>query len=365
MILPLAMLLAGGGLGPATRIDVATYYFPGYHADPRIDARKGKGWTEWDLVRAAEPRFDGHAQPKVPAWGYQDESDPREMARKIDAAADNGIDAFIFDWYWYEDAPYLNGAMDRGFLKARNRKRLKFALMWANHDWLDCMPAVEGKPLPLIYRGGVDARVFGHVADAAIRYFREPNYWRVGRKPYFSIYEVMTLVQSLGGLDKTREALDAFRAKARAAGLPGIHLNAVGWGPLTPGAVTKLGFDSVTDYVWVHHLAPEPYQGWLQKAEAQWPEFQAKWPVPYFPNVSVGWDNTPRFSWLTNVTLSTPAEFESALRAAKAYLDGRDELPKVLTLNSWNEWTEGSYLEPDAKYGLGHLEAVRKIFGPP
>ncbi|HVT11865.1 MAG TPA: glycoside hydrolase family 99-like domain-containing protein [Fimbriimonadaceae bacterium] len=358
MIASLALLLAA----TASQIEVAAYYFPGYHADPRIDARKGRGWTEWNLTRAAKPRFDGHNQPRVPAWGYQDEADPREMAKKIAAAADHHLAALIFDWYWYEDKPYLSRALDDGFLKARNRGRIKFALMWANHDWLDCMPAVQGKPLPLIYRGAVDETVFGHVTDQAIRYFRQPNYWRVGGKPYYSIYEVQTLVAGLGGIEKTRAALDAFRAKAKAAGLPGIHLNAVGWGPLTPELVTQLGFDSVTDYTWVHHLGPEPYAKWASDSEAMWPQFQAKWPVPYFPNVSVGWDNTPRYSWLTNVTQSTPPEFESALAAAKSYLGGSETGPKVLTINSWNEWTEGSYLEPDTKNGLGYLEAIARVF---
>jgi hypothetical protein len=143
-------------MGPVeqSRIEAAAYCFPGYHADPRIDARKGKGWTEWDLTRAAIPRFTGHNQPRVPAWGYQDESDPRTMAKKIAAAADHGLTAFIFDWYWYEDKPYLNRALDQGFLKAANRRRLKFALMWANHDWHDIMPAHEGQEPPLIYKSG-------------------------------------------------------------------------------------------------------------------------------------------------------------------------------------------------------------------
>ena len=34
----------------------------------------------------------------------------------------------------------------------------------------------------------------------------------------------------------------------------------------------------------------------------------------------------------------------------------------LVTINSWNEWTETSYLQPDDLYGYGYLEAVKKVF---
>ena len=66
---------------------------------------KSQDWSEWELVKAARPRFPGHHQPNVPLWGYTDESDPKAMEQKIAAAADYGIDAFLFDWYYYNDGP--------------------------------------------------------------------------------------------------------------------------------------------------------------------------------------------------------------------------------------------------------------------
>src|SRR5271163_3640596 len=85
-------------------ITVASYYFGNYHPnDPRNIRLKGAGWSEWELVKAAKPRFVGHQQPKTPLWGYTDESNPGAMAQKIAAAADHGINAFIFDWYYYND----------------------------------------------------------------------------------------------------------------------------------------------------------------------------------------------------------------------------------------------------------------------
>lgn len=119
----------------SNKITVAAYYFPNYHTDdPRNIVNKGAGWSEWELVKSAQPRFPGHHQPNVPAWGFVDEKNPDVMAKKIAAAADNGIDCFIFDWYMYEDGPFLNRCIDEGFLKAKNCDRIRFGLMWANHS---------------------------------------------------------------------------------------------------------------------------------------------------------------------------------------------------------------------------------------
>ena len=59
---------------------------------------------------------------------------------------------------------------------------------------------------------------------------------------------------------------------------------------------------------------------------------------------------------------NTPERFEGALRKAKAWVDARPDLHPLITINSWNEWTETSYLEPDNVYGYGYLEAVKKVF---
>src|ERR1035438_3208407 len=116
VVIIMGMVRLGHAAPADPEITVAAYYYACEHPDPRWDKAKYPGFTEWDLVRKAKPRFPGHKQPKVPLWGYTDESDPKVMAQKIDAAATYGVHAFIFDWYYYNDGPYLERALERGFL---------------------------------------------------------------------------------------------------------------------------------------------------------------------------------------------------------------------------------------------------------
>jgi len=99
---------------------IACYCYLGSHADPRNGAVHGPGWSEWELVRRAQPGFAGQHQPRVPLWGDAVESDPSAMARRIDAAADHGIDVMLYDWYRYDDGSFLDRALDEGSLGAPN-----------------------------------------------------------------------------------------------------------------------------------------------------------------------------------------------------------------------------------------------------
>jgi hypothetical protein len=372
-------------------ITVACYYFGNYHpSDPRNESLRGAGWTEWELVKSARPRFPAHEQPKVPLWGYEDESDPKVMARKIDAAADHGIDAFIFDWYHYNDGLFLERPLEEGFMAADNNDRLRFGLMWANHDWVDIHPYKRGAPAELLYPGAVTPATFDKVCDLVIeRYFTHPSYWLVEGCPYFSFYDLSQLLAGFDSPARTRAALDEFREKTRRAGFPDLHLNAVVWGkPVLPGEVVidnvprlidGLGFDSVTSYVWIHHIDLPDLQTDFDRARdsyfAHWDTVKEQFRQPYYPNVTMGWDSSPRahqedefgnfgYPFTNTISGNTPDRFRRALELTKERLRHEPAAHRILNINSWNEWTEGSYLEPDTTNGMAYLEAVRDVFVP-
>jgi len=434
---------------------VAVYYWPNFHRDAYHQSKKGDGWTEWEIVKNGKPKFEGHDQPKQPLWGYRDESDPKEMARSIDAMADAGIGAIIFDWYRYDDDIHggvmIEKALRQGFLQAPNRNRVKFALMWANHTYIDCHPFAPGvwfNNAPVWRKGEVSQAAFErHTQDAIQSYFKQPNYWKIDGRPYFSIYELDKLVHGLGGVAATRSALDDFRARVKAAGFPDLHLNIVDQVALThalelvrgqpcpdnparkvetvPDLLAALKVDSSTMYTWVHHLWPmlvkqaeqadakpaaetknkvfgladdqaaqtsasktpkkagdvpaettllgraaqagvvaTDYAEYGQRAMRVMDERPGALNVTYFPHVSMGWDGSPRNYSMGIVLNNTPEKWGEFLRQTRGWLDRHPESRGIVTLNSWNEWVEGSYIEPDVKDGTKYLDAIRDVFGP-
>jgi hypothetical protein len=363
---------------------VGAYYFPNFHVDPRMELLHGKGWTEWEALKRAEPKFPGHQQPKVPAWGYLDESDPRVFERKIAAAHTAGITHFIFDWYWYEGKPFLERGLERGYLHAGNKADVRFCLMWANHDWIDNIPARIAQPNPpASFAGTYDPARFEAATDYVIsNYFRDPSYLCIDGAPYFSIYMLGQMIDRMGGLDIARTAFDRFRQKTQSAGFRDLHLNAVAWGAQEIAnvrqVVTLLGVRSTTSYTWAHHHAfptfpATEYQVALEHAPDYWNKAPGIFGVPYHPNVSMGWDPSPRtcqsdmfqqgtYPYTPILKNNRPELFQQGLIQAKSFVERGGNQPRIITINAWNEWTEGSYLEPDSVHGMDYLDAIRKVF---
>jgi hypothetical protein len=369
-------------------MDIAAYYFPNYHADKRNEEYRGPGWTEWELMKCARPRFEGHRQPKIPAWGYEDEADPQVMAKKIDTAAAYGIDAFVFDWYWYDGA-FLERALKEGYLNAPNKEKIKFAIMWANHDWHDRHPTGYMNTLDprKLYLWSSKADSIGFVWDYLIEnYFTRPEYWYVDGKPYFSIYSINRFIQQMGGIQETQKVLNLLREKAIKAGLPGIHINAVWFDNLTlqkfcinnGEGYDIAGFDSYTSYnsvgttkVWQEEFPIVDFKQASDEYIELSKTFFEKLSKPYFPVASVGWDSSPRtiqseiyrpggYPFMP-VMESNPDELLNLLEALKLQLANVPKQEQIIFINAWNEWTEGAYLEPDTYWGYKLLEKVKEF----
>lgn len=100
----------------------------------------------------------------------------------------------------------------------------------------------------------------------------------------------------------------------------------------------------------------------MESVKKEWDRIDATYELTYYPHISVGWDNSPRIEGSAVVKNNTPENFEKALRMAKDYIDNHPNQVPLITINSWNEWTETSYLQPCTEFGYGYLEAVKRVF---
>ena len=356
---------------------VAAYIWPSCHHDERFgDMLWPEGIGEWEVIKKGNPRFEGHYQPRVPLWGYEMDNDPKVMEKWIDVATDHGVNTFVFDWYWYDGGPFLESSLNDGFLKAKNNSKMQFYVMWANHDvkrnYWNVHQFKDDESL--LWNGAVDWDNFKIIVERLItKYFKQPNYLKIDGEPVFSIFSVNKLMESFGGsAAESRKALDYFREEVKKAGFPGLHIqwNQGGGSFLSKeaaeqfsGWVKEMGFNSVALYNMGG--TREDYVVYGANSMKIRANMDSILNVPLFPCVSIGWDDTPRFPAKGKKDVvhyhNTPESFATLLSQAKKYADSHPEQPRLITINAWNEWVEGSYLLPDMLNGFGYLEAVKKV----
>lgn len=354
---------------------VAAYVYPGWHPVPERDAAFHPGFTEWELVRACRPRFDGHAQPHVPLLGEYDDRDPAQVGRRVRLARDHGVDAFVWGLFWCRGKRVFEDALDLGFLGSPEGAEAPFAVMWANRMPRRVLPVARADapvidPSRLV-SSDVDDFV-ELVRTIAVRYFVRPNYVRVAGRAFLSIFDTSFFLREMG-LAAAAEAIRRARAWLASEGLPDMHLVAVEPGNDVIGRLRDVGFDAVTHYV---HLPEwkgpflQDYAEMAARRAAEWPRWARDSGLPYAPSVATGWDASPRgadfgpgtrpdrYPWSPVVVGDGPDRFHDAIARALRHAAAASDDPLVMVA-SLNEWSEGHHLEPCERFGNGLLEALR------
>ena len=369
--------------------DIAAFVWPSYTGDePRTRIFWPDGIGEWQTVKAMTDKgYEGCRWPRVPLWGYENEADSTVMEKQIKCAVEHGVNVFIYDWYWYDNRPFLENCLNDGFLKAKNNTDMRFCLMWANHNATHLWDKRNSDEFPdtVIWNGVVTPEIFSDVCDRIIeKYFKRDNYYCIDGCPVFCVFDIDNLIRSFGTSDELKKGIEQFRQKTIDAGFKGLHLQFIYWrdrvfnwlrdddsqkGVYPVQMYDYLGASSVTNYSWG---GITDFDGDFNRIADSYVEEYTKAAkglnVAYYPNISVGWDNNVRFKdFMPGVVVNnTPENFKIACEKIKKLTDegieGGELKAPFITVNSWNEWTETSYLLPDDLYGFGYLEAIKEVF---
>lgn len=317
-------------------IEVGVYYFPGW-----------KSASQWHPIQ----RFP----ERKPVLGWYREGDAELADWHIKWAVEHGVTFFAYDWYWSQGARQLEHALHDGYFNARYRHLLKFCLLWANHN---------------APRTSSHDDCLGVTRYWIENYFHRPEHLTIDGKPAVIIFSPHRLTEDLGSAG-VKKAFDAMRAECQRAGLKGLYLLAcVGDAGQARQAATE-GYDAVTAYNWPGlgmsgDSNYAPFATLLEGYRRNWEHILAQAPIPLLLPVNGGWDSRP---WHGDNNLvrfgRTPELFKRHLLDAKQLLRTstlKSQISNLVLIEAWNEWGEGSYIQPHNEFGFGYLDAIREVF---
>jgi len=334
---------------PISGISVGVYYFDGWAGLSSKANDPNEPWAKTAPTHMTR-RMVEEFPMREPIWGWRDDS-LSIMERQIDLAADNGVKFFLFCWYWQTTkGPINSNAIENDskqnslklFLKAKNRHRIKYSLLIANHS---------GAEIVGTYNWTQAARYW-------MQYFQDPQYFRIDNKPLLVIFDQK---------GTTAEGLVAMQDVAKSGNLPGLSIAGCNTTSTNTGFTHRTHYNIVPGYS--AGSAEHPYSEIVTATKKQW---FGSLTQPYIPVLESGWDKRP---WEGPTGLGqvegyyypdrTPAQFRSFLQDAVDWMDlypAQTTKERVVLVYAWNELGEGGYLvptkgDPDASY-LKEIKSV-------
>jgi glycosyltransferase involved in cell wall biosynthesis len=347
-------------LEAAAGVRLIAFYLPQFHPIPENDAWWGPGFTEWRNVARADPLFQGHYQPHIPAdLGFYDLRLPDIREAQADLARQYGIHGFCYYHYWFGGKRLLDRPFDE--VLASGRPDLPFCLCWANEPWSRRWDGREDDLLQAqTYSAADDLDHIRWLLPA----LGDRRAIGIDGKPIFLVYRSQHLANAARTTDIWREA-------AHKAGLPGLYLIAMETAWDLGRDATEMGFDAkvlfqpqfgtLISSVRRVAIGERPHLNVYTYRDA-WRALDNLARVRYrrYETVFPSWDNTARVGENAMIIHEcSPSAYEAQLRRAVArqQLEAPDH--RVVFINAWNEWAEGCHLEPDLRHGRGYLEATR------
>jgi len=318
---------------------VGAYYFPGW-SDP----------SRWYCIKANE-------DVQHPLLGYYPEGDPLAADWHIKWALEHGVSFFAFDHYILQGSERLEAALADGLLKSRFIDKFRFCLNWCNHAPVETQTREE----------------FEQFAELVVdKYLAHPSYLKIDDRPVVMILSGYSFVKNLG-VEGARDAFSLLNRRCEQAGLPDAYLvfcegNIMGEQAVkdsfAAGAEAFCLYNypyAGTDQTGPGEYAEASYEHLVEQGLGLWKHWRGITDGRFWPTVMPGWDRRP---WLRDRDLvrtgSTPELFKRSLSLAREHVNA----DRIVMIEAWNEWGEGSILEPSVEYGAAYLQQVRDVFCP-
>lgn len=342
------------------KVKLIAFYLPQFHPFPENDEWWGKGFTEWTNVGKATPNFVGHYQPHCPIhFGYYDLRIKEIMEEQSKIAKEYGLYGFSYYFYWFGGKTLMEEPLKQMLLNPK--VDMPFCLTWANENWTRRWDGRESDVLISQQHSDEDSLAF---IKYLMKYFKDPRYIKVNGKPVLIIYRanIIPNINVIAGV---------WRSEMIRNGFAGIYLVAA----QTFGIKSPLSFDFDAAVEFPPHTVSSSeindcddkinknFDGKLYSYDQVVQNAVVATDQDYkvYKTVMLSWDNTARKQnsshIFCNFSIGRYKQWLSS-KINKVYWDNKYIDDKFVFINAWNEWAEGTHLEPDRKYGFSYLQAT-------
>lgn len=348
---------------------IIAFYLPQFHAIPENDEWWGKGFTDWINVKKSRSIFKGQKQPRVPLNDYYYDLSRHE---DIDWQAKLARKYNIYGWciyhYWFNGKLLLEKPAE--ILFRHKEIDINFCFSWANETWSRTWTGKSRQILIEQTYGGMEEWI-SHF-NYLLPFFKDKRYIKEQNKPMFVIYKS-------GSIPSCREMMECWDNLAKDNGFDGMHfvetLNRgvsenrelpfsakVEFEPSSIKQPVKLLRVRIRRHIvriinkYLKTRIPEVKKRLFSDEISRiYDNVQSE---GTYAGAFMGWDNSPRRDLAaTYITSPTKQEFKEYLKY-KLDLANRVYKTEYIFVNAWNEWAEGTYLEPDIHNGYTYLEAI-------
>lgn len=352
-----------------TDVKALAFYLPQFHTFPENDALWSRGFAQWSNPPAYDaPRFTGHYQPREPHSdiGYYDLRDFEVIKKQVKLAKMHGVYGFCFYYYWFSGKKLMEEPVEQ--LMNHPEVEMPFCLCWTIEDWTRADGRNKGVLIKRIF-GAADSARF--IDDIQV-YLKDSRYIRVNGKPVLIVYHP-------GKIPDYSAMFRAWRQRAREIGIGDIQI----WICATSNnSVKDLRIQDIVDAKvifpprsmrFTNHLKYGlnlhgkrarifNYRRLVSRMENVLGQKDSGYPVPVYHACIMGWDNSAKrengWSMYYGFSLQSFYRWTRALVRNARLTHAKED--RFIFVDAWNEWTEGTYLEPDAKYGYACINTFSK-----
>jgi glycoprotein endo-alpha-1,2-mannosidase len=306
-----------------------------------------------------------------PWLGYYQSASPDVVRQQIDVASSHGINVFAVSWIGQGSSSELK--FKSGFLRASNISKIRFSILYETSLRLShgVSPTNFNDP-------AVASQFISDMTYLARTYFGHRSYFKIDGRPVVTLY----LTRTFKG--EFVPVLNQARAQ----------MKALGWDPYFIGDSFFYGrndlyvisqFDAVTDYsLFSSALAEQSIDTTSKLAAFARPLFwnflyqignvnvrTTTTRVDFQPGVIPQFDARVRRRSATALLAQSKDEVKQILTVAKQLVDSKPNSQKIVWITSWNEWHEGTAIEPTVSegqkypggnFGFDFVDAVSEVF---